>query len=203
MSDTRVRRRFGSWKAALEQAGLNTSNVPRRYSNEEYFENMLNVWTSHGRQPLYREMDEPPSTISSGAYEGRFGSWRKALEAFVARMNNDEPPELSENSAIVTERTSGTQEIEKSGKAKPSKPTRSVQRVGPENRRGVGLALRYKVLRRDKFRCVNCGASPATELTCRLHIDHITPYSKGGRSVLENLQTLCEYCNLGKGNRHL
>ena len=27
------------------------------------------------------------------------------------------------------------------------------------------------------------------------------PESKGGKSTLENLQTLCEKCNLGKSNR--
>ncbi len=32
------------------------------------------------------------------------------------------------------------------------------------------------------------------------HIDHIKPWSKGGETVLENLQTLCATCNLGKSN---
>jgi len=30
--------------------------------------------------------------------------------------------------------------------------------------------------------------------------DHIVPWSKGGKSVLENLQMLCTDCNLKKGN---
>jgi len=91
MSEGVVRRRFGSWAIALEKAGLKISeHYNRRYSNEEYFENLLNVWTHFGRQPLYREMDVSPSVISSGAYENRFGNWRKALEAFVALMNQDE-----------------------------------------------------------------------------------------------------------------
>ena len=33
-----------------------------------------------------------------------------------------------------------------------------------------------------------------------LHVDHIKPWSKGGETVLENLQTLCATCNLGKSN---
>ncbi|MBI1820007.1 MAG: HNH endonuclease [Nitrospirae bacterium] len=55
---------------------------------------------------------------------------------------------------------------------------------------------------RDKFKCARCGTSPATDPTCRLHIDHSIPFSKGGKTILNNLQTLCEKCNLGKGNRH-
>lgn len=63
------------------------------------------------------------------------------------------------------------------------------------------LSLRYQVLNRDHFRCVKCGKSPATDPSIELHIDHIVPYSKGGETVLDNLQTLCQHCNLGKGNR--
>ncbi len=82
-----VRRRFGSWGQLMKEAELKLSPAyHRRYSNEEYFENLLNLWTYHGRQPLYREVDEYPSRISSGAYENRFGTWRKALVAFVASV---------------------------------------------------------------------------------------------------------------------
>jgi len=36
----------------------------------------------------------------------------------------------------------------------------------------------------------------------KLHVDHIVPVSRGGKSVMGNLQTLCEDCNCGKGNRY-
>ncbi len=58
--------------------------------------------------------------------------------------------------------------------------------------------LRVTILRRDGSRCKMCGASAAAGAT--LHIDHITPVSLGGRTVPENLQTLCQSCNLGKSN---
>ena len=60
-------------------------------------------------------------------------------------------------------------------------------------------ALRSDVLRRDGYRCRMCGASSNDGV--RLHIDHIIPVSHDGPSRLENLQTLCDTCNLGKGNR--
>ena len=60
--------------------------------------------------------------------------------------------------------------------------------------------LRYKVLKRDNFKCCACGASPAKDSTVELHIDHIVQFSKGGATTLENLQTLCSKCNLGKSD---
>ncbi len=182
-----ISRRFGSWANGIKKAGLEISQFGHRYANEEYFENLLNVWTHHGRQPLLREMNEPPSEISSSVYEKRFDGWRKALEAFVARMNQEEQ---IDGRVFKTENTGKAvrQEIKKHS-------------VAVEDRHGISLGLRYKVLSRDKFKCVKCGVSPATDHNCKLHIDHIAPFSKAGKTILDNLQTLCENCNLGKGGR--
>lgn len=75
------------------------------------------------------------------------------------------------------------------------------QTANSQNRsRKISDKLRYKVLKRDNFKCRICGASPAKDPTIELHIDHIIPWSKGGETTLENLQTLCSKCNLGKSN---
>lgn len=58
--------------------------------------------------------------------------------------------------------------------------------------------LRYSILKRDGFRCKICGRT--AEDGVKLHVDHIKPVSKGGETVPENLQTLCDACNLGKSN---
>ena len=58
--------------------------------------------------------------------------------------------------------------------------------------------LRMTILRRDGSRCQMCGASAADGAT--LHIDHIIPVSLDGRTVADNLQTLCAACNMGKSN---
>ena len=68
------------------------------------------------------------------------------------------------------------------------------------NTRAISDKLRYQVLKRDNFKCCACGASPAKDPSVELHIDHIIPWSKGGESTAENLQTLCSKCNLGKSD---
>ena len=46
-------------------------------------------------------------------------------------------------------------------------------------------------------KCKTCG----TELLNSFHGDHKIPYSKKGKTILENAQGLCANCNLIKGNK--
>ena len=64
----------------------------------------------------------------------------------------------------------------------------------------LSASLRYDVLKRDNFRCTICGRSAADGVT--LHVDHIKPVSKGGKTEIDNLRTLCDYCNLGKSDKY-
>lgn len=66
--------------------------------------------------------------------------------------------------------------------------------------RKISDKLRYKVMKRDNFKCCICGSSPAKDPSIELHIDHIVPWSKGGETIIDNLQNLCSRCNLGKGD---
>lgn len=75
----------------------------------------------------------------------------------------------------------------------------SPNKRGAKGARDIPLALRFNVLERDEGLCRACGRGPADGV--KLHVDHITPFSLGGLSTLDNLQTLCADCNLGKGNR--
>lgn len=67
-----------------------------------------------------------------------------------------------------------------------------------ETRDEIPPSLRYQVLKRDNFTCQKCGRK-APEV--KLEVDHILPWSCGGPTVLDNLQTLCEECNKGKSNK--
>lgn len=62
-------------------------------------------------------------------------------------------------------------------------------------------SLRYDVMKRDNFKCVLCGASAKAHQAI-LHVDHIIPVSKGGKTEMSNLRTLCDRCNLGKRDKY-
>lgn len=162
--------RFGSWNRALQAAEL---EVTRRQDipDIELFENLERVWRTLGRQPRREELRKPLSAFSGGTYARRFRGWRAALVVFVAYAN------------------SSTEEL-----ATPADPDKS-----KKTSRFPDLRLRFRVLNRDSFKCQACGRSPATEHGVQLHIDHVVPWSDGGPTTLENLKTLCERCNLGKG----
>jgi hypothetical protein len=59
------------------------------------------------------------------------------------------------------------------------------------------LRLRFQILARDEFRCRYCGR---TSLEVALHVDHIMPASKGGKTESQNLITACADCNIGKSD---
>jgi hypothetical protein len=175
--DTTPTRRFGSWNNALSKAGLTISNEIN-FSDEKLFENILELWSYYGRQPRRSELTLSPSRISQSPYLRRFGGWRNALEAFISYINSSQENMIG-----------ATIEINKNNEGKTA--TRKTSR-------DINLRLRFHVLKRDHFRCVCCGKMPGPELD--LHVDHIIPFSKGGETAKDNLQTLCSKCNLGKSN---
>jgi hypothetical protein len=64
------------------------------------------------------------------------------------------------------------------------------------SREPIPAGLRFAVLRRDGFRCAYCGRGEAERV--RLHIDHLVPVARGGKTAIDNLVTACQDCNLGK-----
>jgi rubredoxin len=65
-----------------------------------------------------------------------------------------------------------------------------------EERAKMTPAMRWDVIKRDGWRCRACGFS--VQDGAHLHVDHIQPVSKGGKTTPGNLQTLCSVCNMGK-----
>lgn len=185
-------RNFGTWGKALSASGLHPSaNFHARVSDEQYFENLERIWIALGRQPRYSEIAKPLSAHSAHAYENRFGSWRKALEAFILFVQKDEPAESARSEIPPAVHN----EVHHSLAEKLPRTART--RRTP---RQPSLRLRFLVMRKDNFTCKYCGRSPALYPGLVLQVDHKTSREQGGETILADLQTLCDECNIGKSN---
>lgn len=169
-SSSTIATRFGSWLAALEKAGLQKT-INMNISNDDLFRNIIDLWTSLGRQPKFRDLTPEYSDYSAATYAQRFGGWRNALHEFV----------LWSREASV-----------------PSDANRKLDQPMRPAPRNPSWRLRAQVLMRDGATCRLCGANPQSG--AKLHVDHIIPWSRGGETTLDNLQILCEICNFGKGD---
>lgn len=143
--------------------------LEREITEKSLFENLEKAWLKLGRQPFRREMEKPLSKYSSKPYDSRWGGWMKACEAFIKYKKKD--PKFEKL-------------------LRPQSRART---------RAINEKTRLLVLKRDNYKCQRCGRSPATHREIYLHVDHKKPFSKGGSNNIENLQTLCNKCNLGKG----
>lgn len=178
---------YGTWNAILKLSGMKVTQN-RNFSNEEMFAEIERIWTLLGRQPTSTDIKNGISIFSLQSYARRFGGWRGALSAFVNYINADNADIQMDEKAEQNISIVGTHDDNEEGKI--------IHKTG----RDVNLRLRFKVMQRDNFKCCACGASPANTPGITLHIDHIIPWSKGGETIIENLQTLCSKCNLGKSD---
>ncbi len=109
-------------------------------------------------------------TVGSKAYDTRWGSQNKMLEAFREWVD---------------------------GKQQSNDDTLPRGLVSPDHSE-AGTALRFQVMRRDGFRCATCGRGPTGRDGVKLHVEHVVPASEGGTTVLENLRTRCGQCDATK-----
>lgn len=68
------------------------------------------------------------------------------------------------------------------------------QRSGPK-RDPIPDHVKLVVWARDGGACVHCGSRQ------ELHFDHVIPVAKGGGNSVENIQILCQACNLRKSDK--
>lgn len=169
--------RFGGWNKALEKAGVEVS-LYVFLTDAELFSEFDNVVKKLGRIPVRREMKKPLSKYSNNVYRLRYGSWNKAVMLYKKYVSMG---------CLIPLHT----------ETKYKKRIENNRRI---RSRSVSVYIRYQVLNRDRFRCVKCKRSPATNARVKLEIDHIIPWSKGGETIIDNLQVLCRQCNLKKSN---
>lgn len=191
-------RKYGSWNIMLQKAGLKPTpyrlGKGKEITDEELFQDIERVWIKLGRQPTINDVKNGEFNFAQNTFTRRFGGWRGALEAFVKYINsedvsedlNEDVPDSTSNEIITPESN--------------SQSAKSQHSTTHKTRRDINLRLRFKVMTRDNFKCCKCGRSPATDPTVVLHVDHKYPWVKGGETTMENLETTCKECNLGKGD---
>ena len=179
--------RFGSWEETLRKAGLQDTGFIKRIDTDELLKEIERLWILLGRQPTTSDIKNGNSKYSLNSFTRRFGGWRNALKEFIEYVNSDGEIQTTEDKLVneTVINNSNSNQIKIKTRRTP---------------RDINERLRFKVLKRDNFKCVYCGKSPATDSNVELHVDHIIPWSKGGETVIENLQTSCSKCNLGKSD---
>lgn len=191
--------RFSSWDNALTSAGLEPTGLARKKIDEEMlFVELEKIWLRLGRQPTSTDIIKGGiSKYSIDTYKRRFGGWRKTLEKFVEYMNETDSSDTYDDQILQENETAENIEV----KQEYDDITSGLQtKKRHRTSRNINMRLRFKVLKRDNFKCCACGRSPASDPSIELHVDHIIPWSKGGETTLDNLQTLCSKCNLGKSD---
>ncbi len=183
--------RFGSWTAAVNAVG-STSGKQGRFSRDELLDEIQRLWEVFGRQPKYGEMSRF-GRICPDCYAKQFGSWTKAIHAFCEDRSGASSPCAAPLPTAFTNRKIA---ILTSSNPIPAIAPSDLPNRGHFSRtvehgtgRSVSLKLRFKVLCRDRFTCKACGRSPASHPGLELQIDHVDPYSTGGETRIENLQT--------------
>ena len=179
------------WAEVLELANLEQTKFrlghKKEITDEELFSDIERVWIQLGRQPTISDIKKGYFKFSQNTFCRRFGGWRKALIAFVAYINSD----INNSCCGELENTENVVSKEVAIDKKP---------IHKRGNREPNLRMRFRIMQRDNFKCCLCGRSPANDSSVQLVIDHIHPWALGGETTYDNLQTLCQECNLGKSD---
>jgi hypothetical protein len=166
-----VIRRFGSWRGAQELVGIRGGKV-WLHPAEKLVAALEDTWREVGHPPGVK-LIKARTGIGWKPFARQWGSLARAHELIAAFHAG----------AITREQLLAP-----------------VPRL-PRKQRDLGRTVRWRVIERDRHRCVLCGRSPAMELGVELEVDHIVPVCRGGTNEESNLRTLCRECNRGKAGR--
>ena len=170
-----ISRYFGKWENACAMAGVRYLKK-HQYSDKELIDHFETVWRWRGQKVVTGDLKEynkeHNTTVNAVAYVRRWGGFPR----FVRLFSQYKLGQITFEQLVESKKQKNVRE--------PIQP-----------------ALRAKVLRRDNYTCRDCGATPRKDTNVKLHVHHIVPVSKGGKTVLSNLITNCDVCNLGKGDR--
>lgn len=142
----------------------------REYEAEELIAGLERAWKALKRPPGPEEVRKRTG-FSHNAYKRRWGSMARAC-------------------SLVAEHHAG--------RLTRKELLRGV--AGRAQRKTIPVDVRWRVMKRDRYRCVLCGRNPAKDAGVELHLDHVVPVSRGGTNEEGNLRTLCRECNQGRSD---
>nr|WP_267665183.1 hypothetical protein [Halorubrum yunnanense] len=99
-SSSTVMHRFGSWRAAVEQAGLDSKSPPDKIPRDELIAELRWLRNEVGQIPTADQMDEHGAYAYITYYE-RFGSWADALEEAFGEVPDREWEHVSDAELIA------------------------------------------------------------------------------------------------------
>lgn len=182
--------RIGAWIWARRKLKKQQREEEMKRKAEE--ERVAEFWRRHAEETEERRRRQHENYIAEQEAEAkRKGSMEYRLE-LEERMRAAAEREKEEIAAALKERQR-RRELEKLVR---QELIDSGELFGDQTKRPpIPREVVDAVYRRDQGRCVYCGS------TENLQLDHIIPFSKGGATTLENLQLLCQKCNLEKSNK--
>ena len=146
-----------------------------KYYDEDIINLVLDLWRWRGQRPVITDLKrynkEHGTMLHEATIKNKWGNW----SPFIKLIS-----QLGQGQITVSDVINA--KIEKNP------------------REAISASLRSRILRRDNYTCVDCGASPRKDPNVSLHIHHVTPVSKGEKSEIKNLVTNCSICNLGKSD---
>jgi len=142
------------------------------------------------------------NAIKASTVKRQIENMEKALSVFKSKVPPGYDVGVSYERAISSAKKRYSKMLAHENHISSSTPPHETKRYKPSpeiaaERQKLTKAMRYEVLARDGYRCCICGRNASDDV--KLHVDHIIPVSKGGKTEMSNLRTLCADCNLGKG----
>nr|WP_303648831.1 hypothetical protein [Haloarchaeobius litoreus] len=110
---------FGSWNAALKEAGFSATPVgnPREYSDEELISELRSIAADLDRPPRMADVGADDGSPSPSVFRDRFGTWAAALAAAGIETEFKRSPQYTDSDLLdalrtLTERVERTPNID-------------------------------------------------------------------------------------------
>jgi hypothetical protein len=149
------------------------------------------------REQLSRPVNLNPKenfSLAQGKYRGAFLFKNFLFEVETESLEDD----AEEKAALLIKKQVYSEDNEfKKLKQEIETIERVISQTGITKRTPIPEIVKLFVWKRDEGKCVRCGS------TKDLQFDHIIPVSKGGSSTEDNVQILCQTCNLKKSDNIL